>query len=378
MKFRNHNLKISSAAAVFFTLCGLLLACREQFSPAIKENTVSYLVVEGLINTGADSTIFNLSRTFKLNNKAVIGAERGAIVQVESEAGITYVLPELLKAGRYGQASLGLDKTKKYRLRIRTKDNREYLSDFVESKTSPPFDLKYDFKNSALNFYVDTHDPSGKSRYYQHSYDETWEYESKLRSFYKLENGKVVDRKFPEDNIFNCWHVAPSGKIMLSSTANLSQDRISDKLILSVPGTSSKVDIEYSVLIRQTVLTKQGFEFFETLKKNTESVGNIFDAQPSQLFGNIKSTTDASETIIGFVTCGTVVEKRFLIQLPDLPIEWFSAPLVDSDCIKSVRSIDQFKVGPFIPITKVSGTDLLYCADCRTQGGTTQRPSYWR
>ena len=335
--------RILFVSAVVLVIAAMLYSCKEKYLPKLKETSINYLVVEGLINTGADSTIYTLSRTYKLDNKAVTAPERGAVVQVESDGGAVYPLPGLLKPGRYGRASLGADPTKKYRLRIITRDKREYLSDFVESRTSPPFDLKYDFNNEALNFYITTHDPSGKSIYYQHSYVETWEYESPLKS------NSLTSK---------CWHVVPSPNISLSSTANLSEDRINDKLVLSVPGLSPKLDVEYSVLIRQSVLTRQGFDFFETLRKNTEAVGTIFDAQPSQLFGNIRSTTNPIETVIGFVSCGTVTEKRFLIQLPDLPTKWFTY----------VEDVVCNETKPPPP----------YCTDCRIQGGTTQRPSYWK
>jgi len=334
--------RIFFVSAVLLLVAAMLYSCKEKYLPELKETNVNYLVVEGLINTGTDSTIYTLSRTYKLDSKAVTAPERGAVVQVESDAGAVYVLPALLKPGRYGRPSLGADPTKKYRLRIITSNKREYLSDFVESRTSPPFDFKYDFNNEALNFYLTTHDPSGKSIYYQHSYVETWEYETIIK-------GGLFSR---------CWHVVPSPNISLSSTANLSEDRINNKLILSIPGLSPKLDVEYSVLIRQSVLTRQGFDFFETLRKTTEAVGTIFDAQPSQLAGNIRSTTNPTETVIGFVSCGTVTEKRFLIQLPDLPTKWFT-PVDDSECTQNMPR-------------------PLFCTDCRTQGGTTQRPSYWK
>nr|WP_294789880.1 DUF4249 domain-containing protein [uncultured Mucilaginibacter sp.] len=325
---------------VVLVVAAMLYSCKEKYLPELKETNVNYLVVEGLINTGTDSTIYTLTRTYKLDGKAVVAPERGAIVQVESDGGNVYPLPALLKPGRYGRPSVGADPTKKYRLRIITSNKREYLSDFVESRTSPPFDLKYDFDNEALNFHITTYDLSGKSIYYQHSYVETWEYTA------------LINKKS------RCWHVVPSPNILLSSTANLSEDRINDKLVLSVPGLSPKLDVEYSVLIRQSVLTRQGFEFFETLRKNTEAVGTIFDAQPSQLVGNIRSTTNPTETVIGFVSCGTVTEKRFLIDLPDLPTKWFTL-VDDSEC----------RDAPPPP---------PFCTDCRVLGGTTQMPSYWK
>jgi hypothetical protein len=329
-------------SALVLVVAAMLNSCKKKYLPSIKDVNINYLVVEGLINTGTDSTIYTLTRTYKLDGKAVIAPERGAVVQVESDAGAVYVLPALLKPGRYGRSSLGADPTKKYRLRIITSNKREYLSDFVESRTSPPFDFKYDFNNEALNFYLTTHDPSGKSFYYQHSYVETWEYET-------------INKGGP---FYKCWHVVPSPNISLSSTANLTEDRVNNKHILSVPGLSPKLDVEYSVLIRQSVLTRQGFDFFETLRKNTEAVGTIFDAQPSQLLpGNIRSTTNPTETVIGFISCGTVAEKRFLIELKDVPLKWYTVP-IDAGCNEMITP----------PI----------CYDCRIQGGTTQRPSYWK
>ncbi len=387
--------KLTLAVATILTLIGWY-GCKEKYRPEIKDNNVKYLVIEGLINTGADSTIFTLSRTFKLDNKAVVAFEKGAIVNVESETGATYVLPELVKAGSYGRPSLNLDPTKKHRLRIRTKDNREYLSDFVESRKAPPIDtLKFDSKNNGLNIYADTHDPSGKSKYYRYSYIETWEYRAELLSYFKVENRQLL-RRNPEDFIFTCWHNVPSGNIVLGSTANLNQDRLTDTRVNFNSASSSKLDFEYSILVKLNVLTREGFEFWETMKKNTEDVGSIFDPQPSQLFGNIRSTTDPSEIVIGFVSAGTVTEKRLTVIPAELPLQWFIPNPIDSTCIKAVKTlslgaaVNNNLLGPttrFIPIDEVwiqgvfvgySVTDLLYCADCRTQGGTNKRPSYWR
>jgi len=357
-----------------FLVC--LLGCKEKYLPEIKEANINYLVIEGFINTGVDSTVFNVSRTFKLNNKPIDAPEKGAIVQVESETGATYVLPALVKAGRYGRPSLGLDPTKPYRLRIRTTDKREYLSDFVESKTSPPFDLKYIVGDTTLNLYVSTHDAAGKSVYYRYSYDETWEYQTDLISYFKIVNGRRVPREMPQDDISTCWRSRPSNEIILNTTANLSEDRLADRLVLSIPNTDKKINIEYSILLKQTVLTRQGFEFYESLRKNTESVGTIFDPQPSQLFGNIKSTTNPSETVIGFISAGTTVEKRFIIQLKEFPTGWF-AEEDKSICEESLR-IPLIPGQPFIPVGLTTTTGYLYCADCLYSGGTRVKPSYWK
>ena len=106
---------------IFFVLTAIFAVgvmtygCKEKYLPQIKDVNTNYLVVEGLINTGGDSTIYSLSRTFKLNDKPIEAPEKGAIVQVESDAGETYLLPELKKAGKYGRPPFIADQTKKYR-----------------------------------------------------------------------------------------------------------------------------------------------------------------------------------------------------------------------------------------------------------------------
>lgn len=381
---------------MLLVICILLYSCREKYLPEIKDINPNYLVVDGFINTGADSTIFNLSRTFKLESKAVTAPEKAAIVTVESDAGTSYVLPEsALKPGVYAVPALNLDQTKKYRVRIRTKDNREYLSDFVENKVSPPLDLTFDFRHDNLNIYSKTYDATGKSRYYNYTYVETWQYRAPLHSIYKIGGGKIVDRVYPQDEIFDCYHQRPSSKITIANTTTLTEDRLADNLLLNVSSTDERVKIAYSILVKQHVLTKAGFEFYETMNKNTEKVGSIFDAQPSLLRGNIICTTNMNEVVIGFVNAGTTTEKRiFLTAANDFPFN-FTGPLPDEYCNKRIDTLNLSQVrilllnppkSDYTPIDwvnylepdKLLATTALECVDCRKQGGTLTMPSYWK
>nr|WP_294795468.1 DUF4249 domain-containing protein [uncultured Mucilaginibacter sp.] len=385
--------KFKVGAALLLIFC--VYACKEKYVPQIKDVNPNYLVVDGFINTGTDSTIFKLSRTFKLESKAVMAVERAAIVAIESDAGASYILPELAaKPGTYAVPPLNLDQTKKYRLRIRTKDNKEYLSDFVESKVSPPVELTYDFRHGNLNIYSNTNDPTGKSRYYSYTYIETWQYRAPQHSIFKVENHLLKDRIYPKDDIYDCYHEAVSTKLPIATTATLAEDRLADNLIIDILPGSQRVRIEYSVLVKQTVLTKAGFEFYETLNKNTEKVGSIFDSQPSLLVGNIKCTSNPTEVVIGFISAGTRTEKRILLVANQFPFD-FIGPVPDPYCVKHTDSIPEPKVKAllldptqteYIPIDwmhpnvhpdTLLATKVYECVDCRLQGGTTKMPSYW-
>ena len=406
MSLRRHIFILLVAA---FLGSVLLYACKEKYTPNVNDINPNYFVVEGLINTGSDSTLFTLSRTFNLDKKAVVAPEKGAIVQVESDAGSTYVLPELVKSGNYGRPALNLDQTKKYRLRIRTKDNKEYLSDFVESKTSPPVgDVTLDFRNNLVNVQVNTQDPSGKSKYYMYSYIETWEQQTQHKSLYKVENHQILPRKFPEEDIFTCWRTVNSSNIVLGATTSLTEDRLEDRTLIAIPAKSTKLTIMYSILVKQTVLTKEAFDFWEALRKNTESVGSIFDVQPSQLVGNIICTTNPAEVVIGFISAGTTTQTRFWIKPTMLPEGyWHSkdriASCFDQDAFESILFFDprfgnnqviSRLIGPdkpdHVPIDEIwssgnpsihlgySATSVLECVDCRLQGGVNKMPAYWK
>ncbi|WP_377097095.1 DUF4249 domain-containing protein [Mucilaginibacter calamicampi] len=401
-----YNLKYSKNVKKGFglvlALCVLLYACKEKYLPAVKDVNVNYLVVDGFINTGADSTIFSISRTFKLDNKATVAPEKGAIVNLESDGGLSFALLELpIKPGTYAIPALNLDQTKKYRLRIRTKDNRTYLSDFVESKISQPIDdVKYDFKNDNLNVYTNTHDASGKSVYYRYSYIETWDYQSVFRSYLKVENHQLKERdvNIPGDFIYYCWQNKPSNEIVLGATTSLNEDRLNDFRVINIPSVSAKVKSGYSVLIKQHVLTKEAFEFWENMKKNTEQVGSVFDAQPSQLRGNIHSVTDNSEIVIGFISAGTVTQKRLMLSYFQLPKEWKAPPVDKTECegtnVTFMFGTSQYQSAiltpdksAFIPveyfyvdrvgIVGIVANSNFRCVDCRIQGGTNIKPSYW-
>jgi hypothetical protein len=113
--------------------------CRKAYSPRAIISSANYLVVEGMINTGQDSTVFKLSRTARINASTTIIPENGAQVTIEGKNNASYPLTEL-STGRYGSATLGLDSTQQYRVRIKTADGKEYLSDMVQSRATPPID----------------------------------------------------------------------------------------------------------------------------------------------------------------------------------------------------------------------------------------------
>jgi hypothetical protein len=388
---------------IYVCLSIFLLAmwgCKKPFTPTAISNTPKYLVVEGVINAGADSTYIKLSRTVSISaDSSVSDPERSAIVIVQSNANDSYPLTEIIP-GTYAVPSLNLDVTKKYKLSIKTVDNKQYVSDLVSVNVTPPIDsVGFNIQANSLQIYVNTHDSNNNTRYYRWDYAETWQFHAKYYSSF-ITNGSAIVPRTPDQYVYNCFGNYVSSTIVLGSSAKLTQNVIYQNPLISIASTSLKLQSKYSILVHEYALTPDAYTFWTNLKKNTEQLGSIFDPQPSNINGNIHSVTDASLPVVGYVSACTVQTKRIFISYSQLPqswtavypyecqidSEWFDRPnsfppenMATEDLVplgSSIIPLYEFypKGSPF-PAGFLAAD--VHCADCTTMG-TTVRPSYWQ
>ncbi len=361
----------------------ILVSCKELFTPEITAYSKNILVVEGIINIGNDSTIIKLNRTTLVSDQKALKPELGSTVTVESDANETFNLADKGK-GIYASPALNLSATKKYRLRIKTAQNTTYLSDFVETKVSPVIDsVNFKITNNGLQLYANTHDLNNKSRYYRWEYIETWIFYAKFNSQLKWNGTELVDRDFINNDIWKCWGNYPSSTIVLGSTAKLEKDVLFQNPLTVIPFDSEKLRERYSILVKQYTLTKEAYDFWESLKKNTETLGSIFDAQPSQLIGNIHNINQAEEPVIGYISAGTVQQKRIFIDKSQLTPAF--NPFKPSDCEMIIVEPKNYKSAfaqDYIPVDYSSTPSGVYvatrfCADC-TLRGVNKKPPFWQ
>jgi hypothetical protein len=360
-------------------------SCKEPYTPEVTAENANYLVVEGFINTGTDSTIINLSRTVLVSNKNVTKPELAATVTVESDANSSYALKDQGN-GRYGQIGLNLDPAKKHRIRIKTTSGT-YVSDFVESKVSPPIDaIGFEVKTDGVQLNVNTHDDKNQSRYYRWDYQDTWEFHAEYDSILKSTGTGLVQRKLPDEGIYICYTSSRSSNVHLGSTIKLEKDVVNNAPLNFIEKSSEKISVRYSTLVKQYVLTKEAYDFWEKLRKNTENLGSIFDAQPSQLTGNVHNIADAKEPVIGYIGAGTVTQKRFFIdktQLPGWPRIYPFECLNPDTLGRKPNDMDAVIKGTLVPLDYIMINGATYtlattarCGDC-TIRGTNKKPSFW-
>jgi hypothetical protein len=393
------------------------ISCRKPYDPPAISKPNGYLVVEGAINSGADSTYIKLSRTINISSNAQISPELHAIVSVQGDQNTSYPLTERGN-GKYSCAGLNLDNTHQYRLSIKTTDNKQYQSAYLPVLNSPPIDsISWDAKGAlnvpGVNIYVNTHDPSGKLLYYRWTYNETWAFHASFGSCCYTNGDTILARNNTTMNITDCWQSDTSSNIILGSSAKLSKDIILKAPVTQVVSTAEKLETTYSILVTQYALTPDAYNFYTNVRLTSQALGSIFDAEPSQINGNITCVSDPAEPVIGYIGVGATSTQRIFITNAQLP-SWVATPFYPGCTLFYILgpggpqlcclyndygfnevneyinySSSSFFSGtsslPLIPVAPIglpgqppigyTGT-IRQCGDC-TLRGSNKKPSFW-
>src|SRR5215213_4833943 len=138
---------------ILFFFIGFCIGCKEPYEPNLPIVPQGYLVVEGFINAQG-ATQIKLSRTTPLDQKKAFKAEANAVISVDGENNTSYPLVGSSN-GSYSSTNIPINPAIKYRLHIKTKDNKEYLSDFVSVKITPPIDsINWKEQEKKVQLYV--------------------------------------------------------------------------------------------------------------------------------------------------------------------------------------------------------------------------------
>lgn len=280
--------------------------------------------------------------------------------------------------------TLNLNPAIQYRLSIQTPNGESYQSDFVALKASPPIDtINWSFSpDSGVNIYINTHDPGNATHYYQWTFDQVWEYDMPEVSYdeYDDTNNTVVPR---QQLVNRCWENSPSTTVLIDNTTRLSQDVVYQFPLVNIPLNTQPLSVLYSIQVNQYALTAQGYNFLYQMLQNTEALGSIFDATPTELIGNIHCLNNPAEPVIGYISAGTAQQERIWISPNLLPVFWayfISCPGPDIVVPAIPDSIRYYFGGGYAPIAPTPGgysANATTCLDCTLMGGSNQKPAFW-
>ena len=386
------SLKWTQYALLFI----LYAACVKPYNPPAIQAANNYLVVDGIINTGGNAiTTIILSRSKNLADTVSFIPELNAQVSIVDSTGATFPLVASNSSGKYLSSALNLNQIDKYKILITTSNGHQYQSAFVRPETTPAIDSLSWLQspvNNGVTINVITHDPANNTHYYRWDFLETWQHNSPEIAQWVLINGIVTalgaDYLNDPRQIHKCWTTIPSSHIVVGTSLNLSQDVISLQPVNFIPFNDVRLTVRYSILVNQYALSGDAYNYWLLIQNNSQNLGGLFDLIPSQLNSNIQCITNPNEPVIGYISASTIQQQRIFITNSQVsgwdtiePYNECSPKTIPTDTSNfaiynypDTSYAPWYFTGDFIPALIII---KKYCVDCRTQGGTTSKPSFW-
>jgi hypothetical protein len=381
---------------LLFCLMVSFESCLEPITPELKDSdSAATLVVAGQITNENGPFRVKLTTTVPANVMYYVVPVLYADVRIIDDKGNSFLLIGD-ESGWYESADKNLKAIPgyTYTLCITTKEGIQYESSPVLMQEVPDIDSLYfeEVKNTKiteaqaseqnwLNILLNSHDPEGKTQYWSFEFEETWEV------MLLTDHVKVVHTPEPpsftyenitiDDEKTVCWVTKPSTSILVASTANNPVDEIRKFNIRSLGPGEDKLNIRYSILVKQSSISKELYTFWKQLMDTNENLAGIYGKIPSQVIGNIRSC-DGSTNALGYFSASAVKEKRLFIDRTQHHVETVSA-------YKGCSYFD-YNLPSWVPKSyfgTIKGTEIKvycsadYCADCRTYG-TNIKPVFWK
>ena len=372
--------------ALFVALA--LCSCVSEFNAKLPESIEDVIIVEGSIveNTAAE---FRFSKSFSLEEDAPPAGYNEVEVELYIIGSDNYrsEVAAYMGNGIHKIAVGELDINVTYGIEFKY-EGVVYRSTLSKPLSSPEIEdisyLQSDY-NGPISFYISTKGRNEEERYYLWNYDEDWEFTPYYRQtiFYDPDKKELYeDRSAPN---YYCWrNRSGSYQVLIGATESLSENRIVNKLLFERPSSDERFSVMYSINMKQQVISKSAFEYYETKAKLSEEMGGLFTPQPSELIGNIYSVSNDSKKVIGYINVSkNISEKRLFIdrlnitrepEIPTCPTMSGSNPAAE------MHAAGFLPIGQFDFMAQRIVVEFWTspgCADCRATGGSKVKPIFW-
>jgi len=369
---------------VYVTLLLLILTgCIERYDTKI-EGIESILVVEGIITGGTTQITLSKSVDIDVLYNDLVTVDN-ASVYVACDDGTLSDAAFSSGNGIYMIPTGELKTDAKYRLIIYINDT-VYQSEFISPTITPPVDISFMCDDNDIYICVTTHGNDDQTGYYLWSFREDWEIHSYLLGdfiYVKTSFVPILADLHSPANKYYCWAKESSKTPILGMSENLIDNDMRERKIWSFPRTDDRTSVLYRVQVKQNRIHKEGYDFYNNVKKNIEQTGSVFSHIPAEISGNIKCISDPEIPVIGYVEVSTTTAK----DIQYLNNKFWDPRNRNVECFQCL--VDVIGPSPMIapkikPVTvlyQVTPTGAYYvweyCVDCTMIGGSKIKPEDW-
>lgn len=371
----------------------LVGSCIYDYTPPVPEGE-ERLVVNGDILIG-EMTEIRISRTTEIGSE-LAGTIAVDAVYVEGSDGAVF------KGSQKEDSAYEIDTRNapdnaEYRLVIETK-GRTYESEWQSVLIASAIDsISYSIAEDAQTMSIEVSSSANAgsdNRFYRWIARQTWEYHAASRPVeyyvppggmtYEGEvspSGGIYSYPYQADDNYFCWMSAEVSDLLLGSTLNLNENKFIRHVLYTLECHEPRTQYLYSVQLIQEAIPETAWRYYEAVRSNSSNVGGLFSPQPSEVRGNLHNRAVPEEWIIGYVCVTKPSVLRHFIYMDEIGFHRINRDwdLVTDTKVSEKNWLLYWKTGYLVSHVEDDGVYWAprRCLDCRTRGGTKDKPSWW-
>lgn len=314
MRFSRSYLFLATAAL-------LTQACTESYSPKT-EIFDDLLVVEATITNELKKQEIKLTRTYTFEEtraETVSNANVSVLDNMGNQYAFQYSEDDSLYISTVAFQAVPENN---YFLNIVTEDGETYVSTPETLPTANQVEVNFEKKEIdgvyGVQITANSYDPTNSSHYYRYDYTETFKVIPPYWGPYKaviIDNDSIGYelRDNPETRV--CYSTKRSKEVILTTTTELSEDRVSNFPLRFISHDNYILRYKYSILVKQYIENLESYTFYKTLKKIAGTDGTILSPnQPGFVAGNLSTATPSNKKIIGYFSVASVSSERIFLE----------------------------------------------------------------
>lgn len=316
---------IKNRYRVFGVILMLCFSCVEPYDIETTETFEDFLVVEALLTDKLMFQEIKLSRTFELEDGVPI-FERNAQVSIIDDLNMEYRFNEVEQGKYISEVEFNALPDREYTLLITTSSGKNYSSTKEKLVEGNVVDFNlYTQSGVGVNgeegvsiYYESSELGNENSRYFRFEYVETYKIVPPYWSdeyFIVNQNGSLSRDIKDNDDGKVCFGYDDSKEIILRNASEYALNNVEPFVIKFNERDNQKIQNRYSLLVKQYLISREAYTFYETLKDFSESGSVLSETQPGTVLGNMYS--ENNETVIGFFEVAKTLEKRVFFNYTD-------------------------------------------------------------
>jgi len=282
--------------------------------------------------------------------------------------------------------SFTLEEGENYMLRIETTEGYIFESQYEKYLTSPPVEeVSYSYDNwetdetgestDGYRFYVSSHADDGDPLYLRWMLNATYCYIVPYDAYYYWTGEMLLDST--NQKIKLCFSYEDIEGIYTGTSEGLAANRVSDAPLHGVSRYGDRLQIKYSLHVRQMRIPQSSYRFWNDLNSLLYETGGLYETIPFRLTGNIACVSHENISVAGVFELAGVTDKRIFVPRP------VDFSIITERCIPYTIGTPELSWNNLAPGSWVMEEDGVYmtapktCFDCTARGGQTVVPPFW-